>query len=357
MLVNMYLRAAIYVAVICLCSVLSGGLCFAETPEDQQHDEILLQTLRKKIEAIPEDERLQKGVEVLESNVEEFRTDSFKQRVQYSIGELNAKLGKHEKARDSLGKAASESNSMLGQLSAERLIDQLTEEGRYNDAIEKAIVLRQDARTDDDYASLTHRAAIAAVNEGHTAQAIDLAIGLAEKQRSERAYSILRTISSLCKAHGDRGSYTKGNDWLSENSGEFALSPDFLGSIALDKEVEGDLEGSIAIRKEIIKRYPESRDVASNMLSIAQMNYALGQKDEAREYLKRVLESDSSEGYKQLAKQSLDVIEGRRESMSKSSPVLLSNHLRLWLVAISVLIFAMIAMCVAWNYYVRYKAS
>lgn len=346
----LFFRLGLATACAFLFLLTSGELGLAGPFEDQQHDEALHRELRKEIEAIPEDSRLQQGAQILEANVERFRTDDFRQRVKLSIGELNAKLGNLDEAKKSLGEAAVGSNPFLREVSGERLVDQLAEEGRYDDAIEQALLLRQESSSEEAYASLTHRAAIAAINSGHSAQAVDLVIELAERQKSENAYSILRTVGSLSKSKGDRESYERATNWLINHGGQLASNPDFLGSLAIDKQAQGDLEGSITIRKQLIQDFPNSRDVASHTLAIAQLNYSLGNKKEAKEYFEQIINSDYSEEYKTLAKQSLDILEGRDPSAT-DAPSTASGSFGLWIVVVNILLFLAIAAYFLWKRY------
>lgn len=288
---------------------------FASDGADAAADAALMKRLRTEIEAIPEAEREAKGVQILIDNLDEFKTEETRRRVNLSIGDLLKKQGNLDRSRFYHSQAAihSDNPSPSGAAGRDRLLESLEQTKKYEELLKKALAYRDaPSVTDYEYATLTHRAGLALVHMRRTSEAIELAISAARERPSTELYHTIETLSSLAKIQKDLTSTLKGMRWLSAESGDFGRSERFLGNRAHYEERAGNIDEAIRLRKQILDDYPHSQEFPYQLSEIIRLSFEKGDRETARVYCGKILEGDYAEKYQKYASSMRDNIDGVR---------------------------------------------
>lgn len=307
------------------------------SPAISPADKELMLKLRSEVEALPEDVRVAKGVQVLIDNVETLESEQLRQRVYLSIGELYQELGDLDLAKTYFEKAGiKEDGSGVGAISRENLIDVLESQGELDKARHKALEYRDAPDgSDQEFADLTYRAGMAMIKLGNEDEAVDLGIDAATRRPCQATFHMLETLAGRSRTSRDsRQNEMKGYHWLaSERTGDSGQSARFLSNLAHVEEDAGNIKESLRILKQIVEKHPGAFNTESHLLQISNLSLSLGDQDTSKKYLTMLLEGDYSKELKDLAQQSLDatklIANGGRPPGPEKPPLASRNYLRL----------------------------
>jgi tetratricopeptide (TPR) repeat protein len=324
-------------------------------------DITLMRELQAEIEALPPDRRESEGVQVLLNNVSKFRSEEIQKRVYLSIAELLRSLGRADDSLVYFIKAGrpdgqAEYPSGIAAISRGKLLDALEQDGNDSAVLQQALNYRDaPSISDTEYAELTYKAGLSLISSGDLEAGVALGIEAAVGRPCIATYQCLETLlndANLRNTVSSRDSYLKGMHWLRENSGDFGETRRFLGNLAHAEEASGNfLEAIKAVRRQV-EKYPEPAHISASFLRLAGLYMQIGDNEQAKIYLRRVVEGDGPPELIQRAENALQLFPGETRvtnvmelEQSRSNSVLI--------VVLNSLFFTAVAGSWLWRRYYR----
>jgi tetratricopeptide (TPR) repeat protein len=249
-------------------------------------DAEFLEFLRKRVEALPESERIQQGLALLKASLDGAPSPVLHQRILISIGDLSARDGDDSTALDYYSRAAKASaDPGLTAYAAARIAAMRPDiaEGPSLDRVSRWQSFR--------------RAFTECVRLGQFVELIKL-LGSEEGQAAMRegdCRTLESTISDISRRAGAMSREQSASlqyevfRRITEHCPVAAEDLQFLANMAHYAEMAGDLAEAYALRLAIAKRFPHDKRAGDSLISAGMIAMQLGKTQECRELFQQAL--------------------------------------------------------------------